>query len=210
MGKKVHQIVVIGNIASGKSSLIDALAPKINAHRIEADEFFKSNPFFPLALKDRARWSFASDIWFLHERAKLMQAETQTKQADHTIIDSGLPMSWVYAHSRLDSNHFTQDEWETYKQLYERITADIPQPTLVIALRASIPVLLDRIRHRGREFELAHHTKEYLHQIDMSLQKQIELLKQKKVEVIEFPIPISSFRFTDDTLQHILQTVEKE
>ncbi len=210
MGKKIHHIVVIGNVASGKSSLIDALAPKISAYRIEADEFYKSNPFFPLALEDRARWSFASDIWFLHERAKLTQTELQTHQNQHTIADCGLPMSWVYAHSRLESNHFTKDEWETYVQLYERITGGISQPTLVIALRASIPVLLERIRHRGRAFELTHHTKEYLQQLDNSLQKQIDVLRQNQIDVIEFPIPISSFRFTDDALQQILQKVEKE
>src|SRR3989344_2862847 len=102
-------ITIIGNIGVGKSTLTGALEREMPAQRVPADSLFKINPFFPLTLNDRARWSLTSDLWFLYERVKAEREIPGFLKTAHVVVDSGLPMSWVYARSRVGSGYFTHD-----------------------------------------------------------------------------------------------------
>ncbi len=44
-------------------------------------------------------------------------------------------------------------ELATYERLYELLSADAVKPDLVVYLQARVPVLVERIRARGRETE---------------------------------------------------------
>jgi deoxyadenosine/deoxycytidine kinase len=44
-------------------------------------------------------------------------------------------------------------DWASYWGLYQTVITILPPPDLVIYLQASVPVLQDRIRHRGRDYE---------------------------------------------------------
>lgn len=47
-------ITVIGNVASGKSTLTPFLAKALRAKLVKADELYKTNPFFKDAVVDRS------------------------------------------------------------------------------------------------------------------------------------------------------------
>lgn len=177
-------ITIIGNTGSGKSTIAAVLAEELDAPLLPADELFKTNPFFQLAVKNRKRWSLASDIWFLLEREKLLQDSNDSGAQKPVIIDSGLAMSWVYAHSRVASQHFTADEWELYQQLFEKVSSNLSLDPFYIYLRANTDQLLQNIKERGRDYELRNYSTEYLQCLNQSLEVFISTLPKKQLLII--------------------------
>lgn len=146
---------------------------------------FRVNPFFPLALNDRPRWSLASDLWFFYERLKLEREIPQQLKKHHVIVDSGLPMSFVYARSRLINGYLTQNEWELYKSIHDELLPTASFPDVIIYLKTPIRIILKRIKRRRRKFELKHYTAKYLDGLDESLAIVVKKLKKHKIKIIE-------------------------
>jgi deoxyadenosine/deoxycytidine kinase len=63
-------------------------------------------------------------------------------------------------------------DYHTYRELYEVLTDFLPPPDLVLYLRASVPTLLSRISHRGRDYE-RQITFDYLSQINVLYEEWI-------------------------------------
>ena len=203
---KYKLITIIGNIGVGKSTLTDLLGKALSAAKVPADSLFKVNPFFPLTLNDRARWSLTSDLWFLYERVRAETEIPQLLKTAYVMVDSGLPMSWVYAHSRVGSGYFTRDEWELYKSIHDMLIQKVVFPDIVIYLKASVEFLVKRIRERGREFELRYYTAEYLENLTAGLNLVIKKLKRHGVRVIT--VNAMKQDFVGDVLQ--LQKLVKQ
>lgn len=172
-------ITVIGNIASGKSTVAKFLADNLGAKFIAADELYKTNPFFKDTLRDRKRWSLASDLWFLVKRAELAEEFSDTLKKEIIVQDSGLLMSWAYANSRLRSLYMNENEISLYNMLFLRLTNTLPKENIVIYLRLPSPILLERIKKRARDFELQFHTPEYLSNISKSLDDLVEKIQER-------------------------------
>ena len=47
----------------------------------------------------------------------------------------------------------SERDYLTYCRVFDIVVGELPSPDLLIYLRAPVPVLLDRIRERGREME---------------------------------------------------------
>lgn len=178
-------ITVIGNVATGKSTMAEFLAKKLNATLVRADDLYKTNPFFKNAVVDRTRWSLASDIWFLTKRVE-MAVSLETQLATRPVVqDSGLLMSWVYANSRLNAGTMNKHETELYNELYETLAAKTPTEDLVLFLNLPVDTLLSRIQARGREFEVKHHSREYLEGLQDTLQTLTGELRARHRQVLE-------------------------
>lgn len=205
--KKYKLVTVIGNIGVGKSTLTDLLTKHLPAKQVPADSLFKVNPFFPLAVNDRARWSLTSDIWFLKERIKIAQTIPEKLKKSHVVVDSGLPMSFVYANSRVDSGYFTDEEWKLYKEIHDALVTTASFPGIVIYLKAPVPFILKRIEERGREFELRYYTGEYLDRLAKSLVKERKQLKARRVKVIDIDATRHDFVNDEKDLQAIIKAI---
>jgi deoxyadenosine/deoxycytidine kinase len=59
----------------------------------------------------------------------------------------------------------SQRDYQVYRSLYDEFIQFLPQPDLVVYLKASIPTLIERIQRRGREFEW-HISPLYLQQLN--------------------------------------------
>lgn len=177
-------ITVVGNVASGKSTIAKFIADNLPARFVPADELFKTNPFFKDTLSDRKRWSLASDLWFLVKRSELTEKFAKTLRKE-IVQDSGLLMSWAYANSRLRSGYMNKNEMSLYNMLFLKLTNSLPKENLVIYLNLPIPVLLERIKKRGRSFELEFYTPEYLDRVSKSLDDLIKKI-QERTSVLMF------------------------
>lgn len=176
-------IAIIGCPGSGKSTLTNLLEKELPAQRMPAD-LFQSNPFFELTIKNRERWSLTSDFWFLLKRFELNERVSDMLLKGNIVVDSGIPMSLVYAHSRLESGYFTEPEWDLYSSFHKALSAHEDRPHLIIYLTASVPFLLKRIKYRGRDFEIANYTSEYLESLNASLDRVTTFYKDKGTRVI--------------------------
>jgi deoxyadenosine/deoxycytidine kinase len=59
----------------------------------------------------------------------------------------------IFAQNLYRQGHIQDRDYQTYRDLYETAVQFLPPPDLVIYLRGSVPTLLNRISHRGRDYE---------------------------------------------------------
>jgi len=140
-------IVVEGPIGVGKTTLVERFATRHNARKVL--EIFEENPFLPGFYRDRARYAFQTEMFFLLSR---YQQQTGLAQGDlfarHTVSD------YLFVKTRLFAGlTLSDDELMLYDRIYTMLEAQVAKPDLVIYLHAPVEVLLERIHRRGRQME---------------------------------------------------------
>jgi deoxyadenosine/deoxycytidine kinase len=150
MGEALHvprHIVVEGPIGVGKTSLVERLAERLGARCIF--EQHADNPFLPGFYKDRRRFAFQTQLFFLiarhHQQRELVQ---QDLFAQSTVCDYMFAKDKIFAYLNLQD-----DELRLYELIFDLLEPEAVRPDLVIYLVAEPAVLLERIRHRNREYE---------------------------------------------------------
>ncbi len=182
--RKNKLITVIGNIASGKSTLTNLLAKHLPAVKLDLDKFYSKNPFFPSALKDRKRWSFTSDLWFLNERVNAAKTYPLLLKKGSVVVDSGIPMSFIWAKSKLFYGSLLDTEWSLYQKLFKLLTVSLKDVDIVIRLSASPTYLFQQIKKRNRSFELRYYDTHYLKNIELSIRDYMKSIHDKKKVLI--------------------------
>ncbi|MBD3654113.1 deoxynucleoside kinase [Kangiella sp.] len=151
-------IAVEGPIGVGKTTLAHRLSEALSSDLIleQAEE----NPFLERFYQDPKSGALPTQLYFLFQRVRQLQEVRQSDMFSPVrVADYLMEKDRLFARSTLD-----QDELRLYEQVYQNLTIDAPKPDLVIYLQASVPVLLERIRKRGRAAE-SPVTKEYLQTI---------------------------------------------
>jgi deoxyguanosine kinase len=140
-------IAVEGPIGSGKTTLARALAERLNSALVL--EQFDENPFLPEFYKDRKRLAFQTQIFFLLSRYRQQRELLQPDLFfDRWVSD------YVFAKDRIFAGiNLTEDELRLYGEIESTLSREIPIPDIVIYLQATVPSLLAKIEHRGRDFE---------------------------------------------------------
>jgi len=112
-------------------------------------ERFAENPFLKDFYTDPERYAFQTQIFFLLSRYK---QQRELFQADlfhrFLVTDYIFEKDKIFAYLNLEA-----DELKLYETLVSSIEHNIPVPDLVVYLQSSVPLLLERIRKRGRAFE---------------------------------------------------------
>jgi len=136
-------IVVEGAIGVGKTSLARKLAVTLGAQLVleQADE----NPFLERFYRNPRVGALPAQLYFLFQRAQ-QQATLQQQDlfGSVRVADYLLAKDDLFARMTLDD-----EEYGLYRQVYERLAIDPPQPDLVVYLQAPVDVLLERIARRG-------------------------------------------------------------
>ncbi len=143
-------VAVAGNIGVGKSSLVSRLCERLSWQPFY--EPVEENPYLADFYHDMRTWAFHSQVFFLTNRLRthhqLLKFPTSAVQ-DRTIYED----AEIFAHNLYRQNLMNERDYRTYRHLYDVLTEFLPPPDLVIYLRASVSTLLERIAHRGRDFE---------------------------------------------------------
>ena len=155
-------VAIAGNIGVGKSTLVELLCD-----HLAWQPFFEpvsENPYLADFYDNMRSWSFHSQIFFLTHRLRahrqLLDHPTSVIQ-DRTVYED----AEVFACNLYNQNLIHDRDYSTYRDLYDVLTQFLPPPDLVIYLRASVPTLVDRIAHRGRDYE-RQITSDYLAQLN--------------------------------------------
>jgi deoxyadenosine/deoxycytidine kinase len=163
-------VAVAGNIGVGKSTLVEMLCV-----RLGWEPFFEpvtENPYLEDFYKDMRAWSFHSQVFFLTHRLrshyKLGQHPSSVVQ-DRSVYED----AEIFAYNLFLQGYINQRDYQTYRDLYETTSRLLPPPDLVVYLRASVPTLLHRIEHRGRNYERTI-TSEYLHGLNNLYEQWID------------------------------------
>ncbi len=140
-------LVVEGPIGVGKTSLVTLLAEQLNGTAILEES--ENNPFLIRFYRDRRRWAFQTQLFFLLSRYRQQEEMAQHDLFSNvTITDVFLPKDRIFA-----SLNLTPDELVLYDQIYGLLRSRLPKPDLVIYLHAETDALMRRVKQRGREYE---------------------------------------------------------
>jgi len=143
-------ILVAGNIGAGKTSLTERLGEKLGW--TTAYESVRDNPYLADFYSDMRAWAFHLQVFFLGHRAE--QHLALARSPESAIIDRSIyEDAEIFTRASLALGNVVQRDYDTYWRLYNLVVAHLPPPDLLIYLKAPVPVLLDRIRSRGREIE---------------------------------------------------------
>lgn len=141
-------IAIEGVIGVGKTSLARLLQPSYSANLLL--EIFEENPFLTNFYQDRARYAFQTQIFFLlsryHQQRNSVPANLAKKTA--LISDYTFDKDAIFANLNLKG-----DELDMYYAVHEALAEKIPVPDLIVYLRASTDVLMQRITLRDRSYE---------------------------------------------------------
>jgi deoxyguanosine kinase len=141
-------LAIEGVIGVGKTTLARTLQSIFNTQLLL--EVFEENPFLSDFYSDRARYAFQTQIFFLLSRYRQQRANVPQ------ILAQGLDLVADYTFEK-DSLfariNLAGDELNMYQKVHEALAEKIPLPNLVVYLRASTNVLMQRIAMRDRPYE---------------------------------------------------------
>ena len=160
-------IVVGGMIGLGKSSVA-----KILGEHFESEVFYESvddNPILPLFYSEseeeiqKKRYPFLLQLYFLDTRFKSIK---QALISDRNILDRSIYEDWYFAMKNMELGRISQLEMNIYESLLNNMMEELNElpkksPDLMVYLKGSFETVLNRIRKRGREFELDDSLVEY-------------------------------------------------
>ena len=144
-------VAIAGNIGSGKTTLTEILTQRYGAKAYYEES---DNPYIGDFYNDMSRWAFHLQISFLGSRIE--QTLDMMSSGEHTIIQDRTIYedAHIFAENLHSMGLIASRDFATYMKIFELTTNLIPQPDLLIYLRASIPTLVTQIKRRGRAYEM--------------------------------------------------------
>ena len=143
-----HDFIVIeGPVGVGKTTLAQRLSASFGSDLLLEDS--DENPFMERFYQNPRSVALQTQLFFLFQRARQMQALRQTDLFRPVrVADFILEKDRLFAELNLD-----EEEFKLYDQVYQHLTIDAPVPDLVIYLQAPAEILLKRVAKRGRAYE---------------------------------------------------------
>jgi deoxyguanosine kinase len=141
-------LAIEGVIGVGKTTLARLLQPVFKSNLLL--EVFEENPFLSDFYSDRERYAFQTQIFFLLSRYHQQRRTVAERLLDkeNLIADYTFEKDALFAEINLKG-----DELEMYYRVHEALAEKIIPPNLVIYLRASNDILMQRIASRDRPYE---------------------------------------------------------
>lgn len=145
--ERFHHIAIEGPIGAGKTSLTRLLAQELGAEAMfeRADE----NPFLERFYEDGPGYAFQTQVFFLFQRLRQVQALAQPGMFSQTVVSD-----FMFAKDALFARmNLSDEEYRLYAQMYAQVAPQVPEPDLVIWLQATPATLQQRIHGRGIAME---------------------------------------------------------
>lgn len=163
-------ILVAGNIGTGKTSITERVGERLGWQT--SFESVSDNPYLPDFYADMKQWSFHLQVFFLGHRAEQHLALANSPRsaiADRSIYED----AYIFARALHHLNNVNERDYQSYRTLFDLIVNNLPRPDLLLYLQAPVPVLMDRIRQRGRRMESGI-TSEYLSLLEVFYQEWLD------------------------------------
>ena len=143
-------VLVAGNIGSGKTSITERIGARLGWQT--SFESVADNPYLADFYADMRQWSFHLQVFFLGHRAEQHLALANSPQsaiADRSIYED----AHIFARALFEMGNLSERDYLAYRRVYDLVVSGLPRPDLLLYLQAPVPVLMERIRRRGRDIE---------------------------------------------------------
>jgi deoxyadenosine/deoxycytidine kinase len=143
-------VIIAGNIGSGKTSLTERMGARLGW--CTAFESVSDNPYLPDFYADMRSWSFHLQVFFLGHRAQQYLDYASASQS--VILDRSIyEDAFIFARALHHMSNLSERDYLAYRRVFDLVVSTLPPPDLLIHLRAPVPLLMERIRRRGRSIE---------------------------------------------------------
>ena len=144
---RFRHIAIEGPIGAGKTSLGRRLATHLGSEFLP--ELPADNPFLDRFYADMPGYAFQTQLFFLFQRQKQLQAIAQPN-----IFAPGVVSDFMFAKDALFARlTLSDDEHRLYAQMHAQVQSQMQEPDLVILLQAAPETLLARVQRRGVAME---------------------------------------------------------
>ena len=145
--QRFRHIVVEGPIGVGKSSLATRLAHHLGAELLLEQP--GENPFLQRFYADMPGYAFQTQLFFLFQRLRQMQALSQP-----SVFGGAVVSDFLFAKDAIFARlNLSDDEHRLYQQMYAELAPQVHEPDLVVLLQAAPATLLTRVRRRAIPME---------------------------------------------------------
>lgn len=175
-------ISISGAVAAGKTTLLERLMDRLGDRAAAREERPQDNPFIRAYYADSVRWSFHSQAAFLalyFDDASWMNPEREFYFYDRCLIEN-----LVLARYRLNQGDLTLDEYAVLEKLARGIERLMPPVDQYLYLRCSTPLLVRRLRQRGRDYEGAL-GEDYARKLNALYEDWLSTLPRERVLVVD-------------------------
>lgn len=145
-----HFVLVAGNIGAGKTSLTQRIGERLGWRT--GYESVNDNPYLADFYEDMAKWAFHLQVFFIGHRAEQHKELFQSPQSaisDRSIFED----AHIFARALNHMGALSERDYDAYRQTFDLVIQNLPKPDLLLYLKCPVPVLMDRIKQRGREME---------------------------------------------------------
>lgn len=154
-------VITIGAmIGAGKTSLAELIAEKFGTKVFY--ESVDNNPILPLFYTasdeeiESKRYPFLLQLWFLNTRFKSIK---DALYDDNNVLDRSIYEDQYFAKVNKDLGRISELEYGLYTDLLDNMLEELDglpkkSPDLMIYLRGSFETIINRIKKRGRDYEL--------------------------------------------------------
>lgn len=144
-------ISISGAVAAGKTTLMEKLLERLGERATAHEEKPQDNPFIQEYYADSKRWSFHSQMTFL--ALYFDHPDWKDPSSEFYFFDRCLVENLVIAKYRRDMGDLTETEYQVIEKMAQGINSLMPSIDKYLYLRCSVPLLVERLKERGREYE---------------------------------------------------------
>ena len=142
---KPQLVCIVGLIGVGKTTLAKELADRFGCDVLL--EPYDTNPFMPDVYAGKKELALDSQLYFLTSRAVQLDPDLLA-EGRICISDYVFDKELIYARRLLD-----EQQLALYEEIHPPLAAKVASPVLVIYMRDSAAVCLERIHSRNRPYE---------------------------------------------------------
>lgn len=191
-------IAVEGVIGAGKTTFARMLSERLRSDLLP--ERFEENPFLAKFYKDRKRYAFQTQMFFLLNRYKQMEHLDQENLFNEIIVsDYIFEKDRIFALQNLDG-----EELKLYETMFPLLQKHLRKPDLVIYLKSSTDRLMLNIKKRGREMEQAMEY-EYIEQLGKAYDEYF--FKYSTTPLITFNVTEADFVHNESEFDEMYELI---
>lgn len=145
------KIIVEGTVGAGKTTFINCLAKKLTLEPLYELTDQKLIQILERFYADPTKWGFQLQIYFLTKRFQQIKLGCERI---NVIMDRSIFCDHIFPKVLLKRGEMTELEYLIYEELHNQLVSLSSPPELMIYLRCSTKTAIDRIKKRGRSWEL--------------------------------------------------------